>query len=564
MPTGSNSQWTGTNQARVKRFEDVLCSTGEQAFSALAELSSQLERELFAQFASGVSPASLKTSYIARHGISGRLFNSIRVGLEGRISAVRASMEGESARLGRAIARAEEVIVRLESKEGSQFSLHHKRRRLYSLRNKLARLQEDRVSGRVRLCFGSRRLWRRQFDLPANGYPSHQDWLAEWPEAKSDEFFLMGSRDETSGCQICVATVQDDVNLWLRVRLPDALVPEFGKYRVIPDVNFNHGHAQVLAAPDSCREFADCRRQKDEKTARQRQLGQALSYRFKQDARGWRVFATTRVQPVEVVTDKRLGAVGVDLNSGHLAVCETDSSGNPVRSWSVPLVTYGKSYAQDGTLVGDAVASVAAHAKEVGKRLLDEKLDFTKMRAALEAESRKQARMLSSFAYDRVNSCFLSREYREGVEVHQVNPACSSVIGRVKFMERYRLSAHQAAALVLALRLLGCSQRIPRLWVSPDGECGHVAFQVVARKDGKHVWSSWGSVRGQLRLALAAWRGPRTRRRVRDPVQGLSETDVPDDFWAVTSSAPPGEITGQSRLEQLGRRRGPVHVWSKD
>ena len=47
------------------------------------------------------------------------------------------------------------------------------------------------------------------------------------------------------------------------------------------------------------------------------------------------------------------------------------------------------------------------------------------------------------------------------VAVHQVNPAFSSVVGRVKFMERYGLSVHQAAALVLARRLLGCSERIP-------------------------------------------------------------------------------------------------------
>ena len=38
----------------------------------------------------------------------------------------------------------------------------------------------------------------------------------------------------------------------------------------------------------------------------------------------------------------------------------------------------------------------------------------------------------------------LSRGYRQGVEVFQVNPAYSSVIGRVKFMERYGLSVHEA------------------------------------------------------------------------------------------------------------------------
>ena len=96
-----------------------------------------------------------------------------------------------------------------------------------------------------------------------------------------------------------------------------------------------------------------------------------------------------------------------------------------------------------------------------------EKLDFRRKKAVLEGQSRKYSRMLSSFSYGKIKAYFLSRGYREGVKVHQVNPAFSSVIGRVKFMERYRLTVHQAAALVLARHLLGCSERIPRRWVAP-------------------------------------------------------------------------------------------------
>ena len=70
--------------------------------------------------------------------------------------------------------------------------------------------------------------------------------------------------------------------------------------------------------------------------------------------------------------------------------------------------------------------------------------------------------------------------------------------------ERYGLSVHQAAALVLARRLLGCSERIPRRWVCPVGSGVHVAFTVPARKRVKHVWTYWGAVSGQLRPALAA------------------------------------------------------------
>ena len=127
--------------------------------------------------------------------------------------------------------------------------------------------------------------------------------------------------------------------------------------------------------------------------------------------------------------------------------------------------------------------------------------------------------MLSSFSYGKIKAYFLSRGYRQGVEVHQVNPAFSSVIGRVKFMERYGLSVHQAAALVLARRLLSCSERIPRRRVCPVGNGVQVAFTVPVRKRVKHVWTYWGAIAGQLRPALAAQHRLRKRIRRPNPVQ---------------------------------------------
>ena len=315
---------------------------------------------------------------------------------------------------------------------------------------------------------------------------------------------MLGSRDETGGCQLCVAGVADDGALTLRLRLPDGLTEGRGKYLTIEGIRFAYGHEQVLAALQSNAEYAGYRRQHGEKAARTTSLGQAISYRFKRDARGWRVFVTTRMVDAAVVTDKRLGAVGVDLNADHLAVAETDASGNHLRAWRVPLVTYGKSLHQAEALIGDAVASVVKHARDVGKPIVIERLDFRQKKAALEGESRRYSRMLSSFSYGKIKACFLSRSHREGVEINQVNPAYSSVIGRVKFMERYGLSVHQAAALVLARRLLGCSERVPRRRVCPVGNGVCVAFTVPARKRVKHVWTYWGAILGQLRPALAA------------------------------------------------------------
>ena len=291
-------------------------------------------------------------------------------------------------------------------------------------------------------------------------------------------------------------------------------------------VRFKYGHEQVLAELGSNARysaFPPCPRWE---AARQSVLGQAISYRFKRDEKGWREFLTKEMAEVPVATDRRLGVIGVDLNADHLAVAETDASGNYLNAWRAPLVTYGKNTHQAEALIGDAVATVVRYAKEAGKPIVIEKLDFRQKKAVLEGESRKYSRMLSSFSYGRVKAYFLSRGYREGVEVYQVNPAFSSVIGRVKFMERYGLSVHQAAALVLARRLLGCSEGIPRRRVCPAGNGVHVAFILPARKRVKHAWTYWGGVLGQLRPALAAQHRLGKRRRGPNPVQAFRRVEA--------------------------------------
>ncbi len=116
-------------------------------------------------------------------------------------------------------------------------------------------------AGRVRLCFGSKRLWRQHHHLAENGHASHQEWLRDWRDTRSDEFFVLGSRDETAGCQLCVARVADDGSLTLRLRLPNCLTARYGKYLVIQGVRFAYGHAQVLAALDRNAEYVRYRRE---------------------------------------------------------------------------------------------------------------------------------------------------------------------------------------------------------------------------------------------------------------------------------------------------------------
>ena len=381
-------QQPGTYQTRISDYADMDRLEGDAALAGYAELYGRVQRKLFADVAAGRSATLLKSAYLKRYGMPARMFNAVRVSLDGKMASVRESQRLQHDSLQRRIARAQRQVSDA-AERGRWDQVHQQQRRLANLRNQLVGLEADIAEGLVRLCFGSKRLWRKQHDLEANGYASHGEWLEDWQAARRDEFFVLGSRDETAGCQLCVATVADDGTLSLRLRVPDCLAVQFGKYLTMEGVRFAYGHEQVLAVLGSNADYAAYRRQHGEKAARATELGQSISYRFKRDGKGWRVFVSTQMMDVPVVTDRRRGAIGVDLNADHLAVAETDASGNYLKAWRVPLVTYGKSQRQSEALIGDAVASVVEYAREVGKPTVIERLDFRQKKAVLEGESRR-------------------------------------------------------------------------------------------------------------------------------------------------------------------------------
>ena len=104
-----------------------------------------------------------------------------------------------------------------------------------------------------------------QHHLGKNGYANHQEWLGDWQDARSDAFFVLGSRDETAGCQLCAASVTDDGTLTRQLSMPGRLSGQHDKYLTIEGVRFAYGHAQMLAALDSNADYSHYRREHGEK-----------------------------------------------------------------------------------------------------------------------------------------------------------------------------------------------------------------------------------------------------------------------------------------------------------
>ncbi|MBS3933841.1 MAG: IS200/IS605 family accessory protein TnpB-related protein [Truepera sp.] len=506
---------------QVRTYQTRINVTAEQEalLSEYATIFGKAERTLFARLQAGEEINALKRDFQQCFGITARQFNAINAQLSGRVRSIKEMQLALVETLTERIEEAEKELAKITKPA----VLHQKKRRLARLQYHLAQLKEDTEAGRVRLCFGSKKLFRAQFRLKENGYKaspdhsSHAEWLKDWQQARANQFLVLGSKDETAGCQGCVATVAEDGGITLKLRLPNSLL---AKHTVIEGLSFAYGQPEMVAAigRNLSADQADW---------------QPISYRFMRDEKGWRVFVTVSLPRVKLNSDYRLGVIGIDLNADSLAVTETDRCGNPLTSFAVPCVTYGKSASQRKAVIGEAVKQIIAFAKAKGKPLVVERLDFEKKKAALEQESPRYARMLSSLAYRQLQAIIRARAFDAGIQVFEVNPAFTSVIGRYKFQHRYGLSAHTAAALVIGRRSLGLRESLPSQLQG--------TLPLSARKRGRHVWSRWAALSKTIAAHAAHGRSGQSRS---SPSPGLGKARLVT-ILPVAGETPAGESSAE-------------------
>jgi IS605 OrfB family transposase len=459
----------------VRTYQTRIDSS-DQGYALLSEyacLYGKIERTLFAEtIAQDIKPETVKNTYLRSFSITARQFNAVCRNLKGKAASIKERRNGLIIESAQRINKAEKVISVLEKKLKSfpnsvdsaklKLALHQKKRRLHILQIKRSTMVQDKKDNTIRMCFGSKKLFHTQYHLEKNGYANHSEWKKDWKQSRNNQFYVLGSKDETAGCQGCVATKTENSFL-LRLRLPEG-INSTRKYLKLP-ISLAYGDDVLEGALTG---------------------KQAVSYRFLKDDKGWRVFISTKAISVEKQTSQELGAIGVDINVDHLAVNEIDRSGNPVTAKKINLCTYGKSSHQASAIIGDAVKELMSFSQSKGKPIVVEDLDFKKKKSELERSDKKMARMLSSFSYEKILSCIKARSEDSGIEFIEINPAFTSVIGKFKFAKRYGISTHQAAACAIARRGLKLSERPNRR--------DYVASFLPVRNRNKHVWSYWGKV----------------------------------------------------------------------
>ena len=439
-------------------------------------------------------PPISKPAFMREHGLTGRQFNAVKVTTEGMIESRLENLPNYIAQCGEKMnglkqrhKKNTDKIERLLGRDPAADtfkltgSLRGFEQRIDRLGRSKASFQHQLKHKLSSICFGSRRLFRKQFDLAANGYASHAEWRADWRAARSSQFFVLGSSDEAGGCQGCTLLPGTDGTWTLRLRLPEAMVEQHGQYLYLTNIEFRYRPeliAQAVASNALRREQAAAFRslvktgtapldddgRPIKEAAYLSPYGQALSYRFVNDDRGWRILVSAGAEFEAAEADFRSGAVGVDFNAGFVSVAEVNGRGQKLALTDLRYDRLDATSKQNATAMQFLAIEVVTLAKSAGKPIVIETLDFRRKKGGL--QKREQAKsayhqMLSSLSYAAFRRALHMQCLKQGVAMVTVNPAYTSLLGRLKYTRETDQNTHQAAAWVIARRGMGLRERIP-------------------------------------------------------------------------------------------------------
>jgi IS605 OrfB family transposase len=459
----------------------------DEILTKQAKILSKVERHLLVDYYhKNKNINELKSQYLKKFNITARQFNSCRIKLEGKVKSVQKLFKKTLGLLEDKIKKIKKYINKLKD----PFKFHQKRRRLSLLESKLKNLKSEDKPG---ICVGSKKLFQKQFHLEENGYSSHSEWKKQWDSARNSSFFLIGSKDETAGNQSC-QLIRKNESWILQLRLSNCFSD---KIINIENVSFSYGEEEIL----HCVEENEKRRHLRLTGQKYSDFGKAINYLFRKDEKGWRVFVTLEKEKPEQKSKDNLGMIGVDINAHHIAISETDRFGNIINKKSISCSTYGKNKNQSLAIIGEASKEIANIALQTEKPLVLENLDFEEKKISLREKNNKYNRMLSSFSYNKIITSIETLAFKKGIKTYTINPAFTSIIGKVKFAQRHGLSNHHAAALVIARRACNYSERPTSYLEIINSDNSKSAFSLPARNREKHVWSYYSELTKKLKAA---------------------------------------------------------------
>ena len=398
----------------------------------------------------GLNKSKYNTYLQYKYGISKRTASSIISDAQGRFNALKELKGYERKQLERKIKHLESVVipklvekrnqnstklqggvaVSLIQQRNLRLRVVSKKAKLNRLKQKLNVLKYQLETGKLKLCFGTKRLLKQD----------HEQFI----EQRDSQMTFIGAKEETACNQVLQLNYNRRSNQFL-IRLRK----DFGGYKsakgedryAYGKVYFNHHKGQIVSILRS-------------KTS-------PLSYRIVKRNDRYYLYCVFEFQVgvSGIVTRSEYGTIGLDFNKGFVTLSETNQYGHLVKTQFLPYrFKSGNKTKTDLQVIANNVVRLALN---TGKDVCIENLDFRVTKSKTEAKiGKKYNEMLHSLAYREFSEVLESATYRNRVRLNKVNPAWTSWLADRIYCKPMKLNIHTGASYVIARRGQGYNDAV--------------------------------------------------------------------------------------------------------
>lgn len=386
--------------------------------------------------------SSYNTHLQNKYEITKRTANSIISDAQGRLNALKGLKVFEKKQLEqkidhlekrvlpKLILKRDDYITQLKvNPKSSPVRLRNIRRKIVAKKNKLNRLKQklDNLtyqieSGRLKLCFGTKYLLKRDYK--------------RFVEQRDSQMSFVGSKHEKAQNNMLQLNYNPKNN-----QFDIKLRKDFDGYKnASKDDKYVYGRAYF-------------RHHKSELVSILRQGYSPLSYKIIKKRNRFYLYCTfeIHVEDDDFLTRSSYGTIGLDFNKGFVTLSETNKQGHLLRTQVLPYRF--KTGSKTTTDLQKLVNNVVDIALQTGKDICIENLDFKKKKAKTESrQGLKYNEMLHSLAYRQFSNFVEGIAFRKLVYVRKVNPAWTSWLAKERYCPRMKLNVHVGASFVIARR----------------------------------------------------------------------------------------------------------------
>ncbi len=421
---------------------------------------------------------NLKRYYISHYKIPGRLYNSLKIDVEGNINSVKELKKDNkntiSSRIKKLTKRIDKFSKYLKKgfrKKRKEEILPHESRmyknNIFLWKQKINRLNDRRrlIDGNLSIMYGSKLFYRKQWN-----HGDHNEWLKEWKRRRNLSCYIVGSKDETAGNNLCQYKQKESL---ISLRLPYNLETNNQRYIKLSVRFHSEREKKNTNYYDYFHEAVNC--------------GKALTYRIiKKENDKWYVLVTFRLD--REINYNISGYIGIDINHELIATSTIDNKGNFIQFKNYNYKTKEITSNNLSNQLGLIVKSIVNQAITENKGVVIEKLNLKKLK--LKDKGKKLNLKLHTICYQKFFTLLRSKCGKNGTLLKSVNSAYTSVIGRYKYSKFYGIGIHNSAAIVIARRgFYGYKERISNqlTYILHRGE--ESRWLTVYRY--RHHWSHW-------------------------------------------------------------------------